>query len=164
MGTDEQDPVFPKLSDVYEAEVFKWLVGLLKLDFVDDRITAELFSLGPEEDDDGGGIERCTPVRFFQFAMPNSSGSAMKKLRRRGLRPATFKEMLAFGCEYPEFQRKFVIVAPASVVEIGGKRYVAALNGSILRGKGWRLVWRGLVLCPCDAPLDPTYRFLFCSH
>jgi hypothetical protein len=44
-----------------------------------------------------------------------SSDDVLAELQRRGLRPATLPELLAFGATYPEQQREFPIVALGSV-------------------------------------------------
>ncbi len=53
-------------------------------------------------------------VELVHFDREMTSDDVLAELDRRGLRPATLPELLAFGAKYPEKQREFPIVALAS--------------------------------------------------
>jgi hypothetical protein len=66
-------------------------------------------------------------VHFDRFT---STDDALKELSKRGLRPATMAELLAFGSKYPDVQRQFPVVALGSVwANRSGDRYVGSLSG-----------------------------------
>jgi len=52
------------------------------------------------------------------------------ELDKRGLRPATLPELLAFGARYPNKQREFPIVALGSTWRNNGLRHVGLLLGN----------------------------------
>ena len=59
-----------------------------------------------------------------------STDSVLAELDRRGLRPATLAELLAFGAKHPNLQKEFPIIALGSVWRHwGGSRGVACLAG-----------------------------------
>lgn len=73
-----------------------------------------------------------------------SSDDAISELATRGLRPATLRELLAFGAKYPEKQREFPIIELGSVwTHRDGYRFVACLRqfGS---ERNLGLFWGGL--------------------
>lgn len=77
-------------------------------------------------------------VHFDRFI---SSDDALKELSKRGLRPATMAELLAFGSKYPDLQRQFPIVALGSVWTVrSGCRGVGYLCGGA-SGRDVGLCW-----------------------
>ncbi len=147
MSADRHESVLTSV----EIEVFNAMVGVGKFDHVDERITAELFWPRMRTTP----ARKPAPAQFLKLSHRPSLYDAGEELRRRGLRPGTFQELLAFGTVFKKYQRKCVVIALGSVVEIDGKRHVAALDGNVL--------WRGLILCPCNVCLGPDCRLLF-SH
>ncbi len=83
-------------------------------------------------------IAGCFPVKgegqvelepeLVHFDRTRSSEVALAELDKRGLRPGTIEELLAFGEAYPEVQREFRIVALGSVARVDGSRYVPFLD------------------------------------
>lgn len=65
------------------------------------------------------------------------------KLNNRGLRPATLPEMLAFWRRYPQFQRKFVILALGS--KLTSCDFIVGIHRDLFRSefedisRGWGL-------------------------
>jgi len=78
-----------------------------------------------------GKVER--GVELIHLGYDISSDDALKELTKRGLRPATIEELLAFGAKYPDLQRKFPIVGLGSSAHVSGFRYVPYLHGSVAR-------------------------------
>lgn len=74
----------------------------------DGEITAEHFPIT------GKGKEKVN-LQLVHLNREVRSGEALSELNRRGLRPATLPELLAFGAKYPELQREFTILALGSV-------------------------------------------------
>jgi len=90
-------------------------------DYENNEITAERFPLAGK-----GRIDVDSIVEHFGKYI--STDAALKALDKKGLRPATIAELLAFGAKYPEEQRKYPIVALGSVgVDSIGYRVVACL-------------------------------------
>lgn len=70
-----------------------------------------------------------------------TTDEVLAELDRRGLRPATLPELLAFGAKYPDLQREFPIAALGSVWRFpDGRRLVAALD-NWSGGRGLDLHW-----------------------
>jgi hypothetical protein len=67
-------------------------------------------------------------IILVKFDKELSSEEALRQLDKRGLRPATFPELLAFGRKYPDVQREFGIVALGSVWHYLGQRRVLFLT------------------------------------
>ena len=88
-------------------------------------------------------------VHFNRFI---SSNDAIAELKKRGMRPATLPELLAFGEQYPEEQRKYSIVALGSVWQDWGGRIVPCL--------WFDAVGRGLGLSWFEGGWGDGYRFL----
>jgi len=65
---------------------------------------------------------------LFHFNRTISSEDAIAGMRAEGYRPATMRELLTFGKENPEVQRKFPIVALGQVVRLDGARHVGYLD------------------------------------
>lgn len=55
---------------------------------------------------------------LFHFKKVTQSDDNIAKMKAEGFRPATIKELLAFGEENPEVQREFPVVALGSVVKL----------------------------------------------
>lgn len=91
-------------------------------------------------------------TQLIHFNKHISSEDALKGLDKKGLRPATIEELLAFGAQYSEEQRKFPIVALGSSCEVYGDRYAPCLlsHGSC----------RNLGLDSWDGDWRESYRFL----
>ena len=93
-----------------------------RYDWANDRIVSTYFPiLG------SGKVE--LSVELAHFDRNISTDDAAKELHRRGLRPATLAELLAYGALFPEDQRKFPIVALGTEALFGGDRRVACLYG-----------------------------------
>jgi hypothetical protein len=67
-------------------------------------------------------------VELIHFSHPISSDNAVEELAKRGLRPATLEELLAFGAKYREPQFKFPIVALGSSAHVDDSRSVVCLQ------------------------------------
>jgi hypothetical protein len=91
-----------------------------RYDWINSDITSKRFPV------QGQGKQELT-AELVHFDRSISSDDAVAELDRRGLRPATITELLAFGVAYPEEQRKFPIVALGSVTEVFGRRFVPYL-------------------------------------
>jgi hypothetical protein len=104
-----------------------------RYDWVNSDITEKHFPITPGPKD--------VSIELVHFDRVMSSDDVLSELDRRGLRPATLPELLAFGAKYPEKQREFPIVALASVWRSWvGSRHVPCLwsdaDGRYL-GLGW---------------------------
>jgi len=99
------------------------MIAAGQYDLVNDDITPERFPVI------GKGVMQLIS-QLVHFNRNISSDDAEKELDKKGLRPATLAELLAFGKTYPEVQRKFPVVALGSVARIYGNRYVTYLDGS----------------------------------
>lgn len=89
---------------------------------------------------------------LFHFNKTISSDDAIAKMKTEGFRPATIRELLAYGEKNPEVQREFTIVALGSVARLDGHRGVGFL--------GWGFSGRFADLFCCDGVWDGGYRFL----
>lgn len=67
---------------------------------------------------------------IYHFNKTTTSPDVIAEMKRDGYRPATMKELLAFGEQNPELQRQFPIVALGSVARLDGSRHVGCLCGS----------------------------------
>lgn len=87
------------------------LAGMIRAgryDWVNSDITGEHFPVN--------GVDTKEVVfELVHFNQDMSSDDVLRKLDKRGMRPATIEELLAFGEKYPELQRQFPIVALGSV-------------------------------------------------
>jgi hypothetical protein len=80
----------------------------------------------PGEFTDDGAVE-VEPVHLNRLM---KTEEVLAELDRRGLRPATLPELLAFGEKHPDVQRKFPVVALGSVwAGPSGYRCVPCLSG-----------------------------------
>ncbi|MBI3330238.1 MAG: hypothetical protein HYZ81_26465 [Nitrospinae bacterium] len=109
-----------------------------------DFLSLKNFTVSPE-----GKTE--VDIELVHFGQMMVTGDVLRKLDQKGLRPATLRELLAFGAQYPAVQRVFPIVAlGSSWVEGINTRTVAYLWGNPAeRGIGrrwfvskWRDVYR----------------------
>ncbi len=102
------------------------LAGMIKAgryDWVSSDITEKHFPLV-------GSGTRETITELVRFNKDMGSDDVLRELDRRGLRPATIEELLAFGARYPELQRQFPIVALGSIWRHDlDRRYVPCLWG-----------------------------------
>ena len=69
-------------------------------------------------------------VVLLPFNREVTSQEVLDEMEKKGLRPATLAEPLAFGAKHPDFQREFPIVALGSSCVLHGDRRVACLWGS----------------------------------
>lgn len=123
------------------AEMIK--VG--KYDSVNSDITEKHFPVNGK-----GTNEVVTElVHFNRFI---ESDEVIQELDKRGFRPATIEELLAFGTKYPEMQKQFSIVALGSFWQHLGRRHIPFLwcdsNERHLYLHWFEYRWRG------------NYRFL----
>lgn len=92
-------------------------------------------------------------IELVKYDEPMNSNVIIKDLERRGLRPATVSELLAFGAQYPEVQRDFPIIALGSAWRHGGgfifnTRFVTSLdtdkrdNGRKISLEPWKGTWK----------------------
>ena len=92
-------------------------------------------------------------VEYIHFDRYIFTKDALAEIDRRGFRPTTIHELLAFGAQYPEEQRKFPIIALGSVwTDRDGYRFVGCLSGN---GSG-----RFLRLNYVEGEWYDRYRFL----
>lgn len=69
-------------------------------------------------------------AELIHFGRNMSTDAVLAELDRRGLRPATMAELLAFGASFPEEQRKLPIVELGSIWTLRcGYRLVGYLHG-----------------------------------
>ena len=160
LATDAGDNMIGQIADIITGQSQlkeNWLLNLDygqsveemvkagRYDYVNDYITGENF---PVE----SGLAQVEAIMVH----PNrfmSSEDVISLLDRKGLRPATMVELLAFGAQHPDAQRRFPIVALGSVWTISdGNRHV----GCLWEDPGDR----GLHLYWFDADWAAPYRFL----
>lgn len=113
----------------------KEMIAVGRYDREDKDITALHFPMKGE-----GTKEVVTELVHFNRHM--ESEDVLREFDERSLRPATIKELLAFGAKYPELQRQFPIVALGSIWWHLAYRFVLCLDryGS---ERGLRLIWFG---------------------
>ena len=102
-------------------------------DLVDLNITPDLFEV------EGEGQVELEP-ELVHFGHDRSSEVVLAELEKRGLRPGTLAELLAFGATCPEVQQEFLVVALGSSAEVCGDRRVPFLDGNDSRrvlSLGW---------------------------
>lgn len=77
-------------------------------DFVSSLIRSDCFPI-----EASGQIQ--LDIELLDYSIPmRCDDDIIKNMERRGLRPATLPELLAFGAAYPEMQKRFIIVALGS--------------------------------------------------
>jgi hypothetical protein len=124
LATEDGDRLLEKVADLLATEAGnatrttfpvvidykKSLDAMIKAghyDWMNSDITEKHFSVKP------GQAE--VSIELVHFDRVITTDDVLAELDRRGLRPATLPELLAFGAKYPEKQREFPIVALASV-------------------------------------------------
>ncbi len=93
-----------------------------KYDWTNDSITDEKFG-------DKLTGTKDVETKMYHFGIDISSENAIAKMNAEGFRPATMKELLAYGEKNPEEQRKYPVVALGSVAEVSLDRHVGVLDG-----------------------------------
>ncbi len=94
-----------------------------KYDWSNSDITSSHFS-----SDEVGTKE--VSIELIHFGRNMETNEVLSELDKMELRPATLKELLAFGEKYPNLQRKFPIIALGSVWQYpDGNRRCAHLGG-----------------------------------
>lgn len=107
-----------------------------KYDYINENITEKHF---PVSKDEHGRKEQT--FTLYHFGNGVESDYAIAQMEKDGKRPATLRELLAFGEANPELQRQFSIIALGSVwVGRSGDNYFAYL-GSGSDGRGLGLSW-----------------------
>jgi len=94
-------------------------------------------------------------VVLLPFNREVTSQEVLDEMGKKGLRPATLAELLAFGAKHPDIQREFPIVGLGSSRVLSGRRRVACLWGG---ASG-----RGLCLDCFGSRWSAGYRFLAVS-
>ncbi|MBI1852361.1 MAG: hypothetical protein HYR85_18630 [Planctomycetes bacterium] len=85
----------------------KMMIKAGRYDYINSDITSRHFPVAP------GPAE--VTIELVRFDRVMSTDAVLAELEKRGVRPATLPELLAFGAKYPEKQREFSVVALASV-------------------------------------------------
>jgi hypothetical protein len=114
------------------VDSLKEMIAAGRYDWVNSDITAKRF--GPET------LSLGQEPKLFHFDRDISSEDAIAEMEKQGYRPATLGDLLKFGAENSEEQRKFPIVALGSVARVGGDRDVAYLGRSA-SGRSLDLYW-----------------------
>lgn len=123
-------PPVQSIGPIYSVTInydlsFPGMITAGHYDWVNSDITEKHFPVKGE----GTTKEVTIELVHFNRAM-GSSDEVIRELDKRGLRPATIEELLAFGAKYPELQRQFPIVALGSIWRRLGRRYVPCLWGN----------------------------------
>ena len=117
-----------------------------RYDWVDPNITSDNFPIN------GKGTKEVALelVHFNRYI--NSSEEVIRELGKKGLRPATIVELLAFSAKYTDVMRQSTIAALGSVwLSLDGRRRVPSIWG----GRGL-----GLGLDSFESGWNGEYRFL----
>lgn len=131
----QSEPRYPIIINYDESldEMIK--AGLY--DHVSDNITTDNFPIT------GSGMVEQEAVLVHPDRYVSTEG-AEQEIGKRGLRPARLEELLAFGAEWPEVQRKFPVVAlGSSWVHSDSQGNVASLVGGS-SGRAIVLDWCGI--------------------
>ncbi|PIT88744.1 MAG: hypothetical protein COU29_00650 [Candidatus Magasanikbacteria bacterium CG10_big_fil_rev_8_21_14_0_10_36_32] len=91
--------------------------------FVSDYFTAENFPVEQPQ------VEVEVTLHVITMNRVVTTNAILAEIDKRGLRPATLSELLAFGVKYPSAQRHFSVVAFGSIWSISGFRVVTFLSG-----------------------------------
>lgn len=140
----ESTVIFPLTVD-YALSVDQSVVEGRYTSFVNDKITSANFPVEGNEVKD-------ILVELVHFERFISSPDALKEFSKRGLRPATMIEMLAFAAKNPNIQRKCVIVALGAVLDHSLGHHVGYLGGFASQ--------RYVDLGRLDSVWRPSFRFL----
>lgn len=120
--TDSSEPAYPLAIDY--GQDLATMVQAGNYDYAHPDITDRNFPVGAPAPAGEAKVEAV----LVHFDRSMSSQQVLDELGRRGLRPATMVELLAFGAQHPDSQRRFPIVALGSVwASRGGYRYVGCL-------------------------------------
>lgn len=150
LGTQEGGPLIEQLADLIVTsarpgpQVFHVtldrslsvdaLVQAGGYDSTNPDINLRNFRVSRDEDTD-------IDLALVRFTQVLATADVLHALAAQGLRPATLRELLAFGAQYPPLQRQFPIVALGSAwMSSVGDRYVAYLWGNV-RERGLGLRW-----------------------
>lgn len=111
-----------------------------KFDWKNDNITSEHFMNADHETD-----EATLTIKLFHFGRDMLSGNAVKEMNKKGFRPATLRELLAYAVKNPDEQRRFPILALGSIWEGLSGLSVPHLNighdGRLLGLYWWHSNW-----------------------
>jgi hypothetical protein len=122
--SDADSPIIYQLVVDYD----RTLAGAItagRYDRVNDFITAENF---PTK---GSGTVEYEAV-LINLGRPADSQEVKSEMAKRGLRPATIEELLAFGEAYPEVQEEFPVTElGSSYVDVFDARQVATLRSDV---------------------------------
>lgn len=124
-----------KVAEVAQAvkSVLKGLIDAGKYDYVNPNITEAKFPVPAD-------FVLGSDPKVFHFNCDISSEKAIEEMDKVGYRPAMIWDLLDYGAENPEEQRKFPIVGLGSVGEVGGRRSVPCL-GLGVSGRFLNLSW-----------------------
>ena len=159
------DTVEGILSDTIEfvLKTVSFLVATSKLVVNYDRSIEDSVKAGKYDDTNSSITDKNFPsseigekeVEFGMFhfnKVMDSSEDVIAEMKKVGFRPATMKELFAYGEKNPEEQRKCPIIALGSVAGLSGGRHVGELYGSDGR--------RGAGLGYFDGGWRESFRFL----
>lgn len=154
-----------KIADLIVAKVAEATDPIFKVEVDYGLSLAEMIKAGRYDWMDGGITPERLPVsgegkaevalELVHLNRLASTDEVLAELDRRGLRPATPPEHLAFGAKFPDLQRQFQIVALGSrIVDPDGRRFFTCLDwndgGRVLRlcagASGWHHIYRFLAL------------------
>jgi hypothetical protein len=84
-------------------------------------------------------------IYLVKFDHHIGSKTAIKEMKAMGLRPATLKELLSLGIEYPKFQLRYPITALGSTWyhSSDGTLCVPNLTSSVFRRELYLTIWAG---------------------
>jgi hypothetical protein len=97
-------------------------------DWINEDINDQNFPKIKNHQVDG---EKTFSLFYFNYSL--SSESVISAMKAENYRPATMRELLIFGENNPEIQRKFPIVALGQENDSFGDRRVGYLDGSLLK-------------------------------
>lgn len=166
LGTPEGDPIIEAMVEAavsrlglpsyaitvnYKLTVEQMVVALGCDGYVNTNIDTQNFG---EEVAAKKDAKEYLNVVLFHLGREATSQEVRDEMEKRGLRPATLAELLAFGAQHPEKQREFPIAALGSDCVLYGGRRVAYLWGDASKrdlflyclGGGWRAAWRFLAV------------------
>lgn len=127
------------------SQTLEQMIVLGQYDWKNDDITVARFPVKGER-------KKEIVAELVKYESNMSSEAVLADIDKKGFRPATIEELLAFGAAFPELQRKFPIVALGSVAEVRDKRgvtYLGRSDSNRYLGLGW-----------FDDSWSACYRFL----